>query len=235
MPESGEGLPIRKHTVRSFDEELEHLTRQIVHMGALVERQVAEAIRALVERDGDTAARVVQQDDEVDELEEAIDQEAIRILATRQPMAIDLRMVAMALKISNDLERTSDYAVNIARRVQRLIEQPPLKPLVTIPRMAELVQLMIKDVLDAYVRRDAERALDVWRRDEEVDQYYNSLFRELLTYILEDPRRTSMCIDLLFIAKNLERIGDHATNIAEKIRYIVHGDLINRMSRDVKK
>lgn len=235
MPESGEGLPIRKHTVRSFDEELEHLTRQIVHMGALVERQVAETIRALVERDGDTAARVVQQDDEVDELEEAIDQEAIRILATRQPMAIDLRMVAMALKISNDLERTSDYAVNIARRVQRLIEQPPLKPLVTIPRMAELVQLMIKDVLDAYVRRDAERAFDVWRRDEEVDQYYNSLFRELLTYILEDPRRTSMCIDLLFIAKNLERIGDHATNIAEKIRYIVHGDLINRMSRDVKK
>jgi len=223
--------PVRRHTVRSFDEELEQLTRKIVQMGALVERQVAEAIRALVERDGDAAAAVIEHDDEVDELEEAIDQEAIRILATRQPMAIDLRMVAMALKISNDLERTSDYAVNIARRVQRLIDRPPLKPLVTIPRMAELAQLMIKDVLDAYVRRDADRALDVWRRDDEVDQYYNSLFRELLTYILEDPRNTGVCIDLLFIAKNLERIGDHATNIAEKVHYIVYGDLINRMRK----
>jgi phosphate transport system protein len=223
--------PVRRHTVRSFDEELEHLTRKIVQMGALVERQVAEAMRALVERDGDVAAAVIEHDDDVDELEEAIDQEAIRILATRQPMAIDLRMVAMALKISNDLERTSDYAVNIARRAQRLIDQPPLKPFVTIPRMAELAQLMIKDVLDAYVRRDADRALDVWRRDEEVDQYYNSLFRELLTYILEDPRKTGVCIDLLFIAKNLERIGDHATNIAEKVHYIVYGDLINRMRK----
>jgi phosphate transport system protein len=217
--------------VRSFDEELEHLTRQIVQMGALVEKQVAEAIRALVERSSELATAVIARDDAVDELEEAIDQEAIRILATRQPMAIDLRMVAMALKISNDLERTSDYAVNIARRVQRLIDQPPLKPFITIPRMAELAQLMIKDVLDAYVRRDPERALDVWRRDEEVDQYYNSLFRELLTYIFEDPRNTTVCIDLLFIAKNLERIGDHATNIAEKIHYIVHGDLINRMRK----
>ncbi len=231
MADNAGRTPVRRHTVRSFDEELEHLTRRIVQMGALVEKQVAEAIRALVERDGDAAAAVIEHDDDVDELEEAIDQEAIRILATRQPMAIDLRMVAMALKISNDLERTSDYAVNIARRVQRLIDQPPLKPFVTIPRMAELAQLMIKDVLDAYVRRDADRALDVWRRDEEVDQYYNSLFRELLTYILEDPRKTGVCIDLLFIAKNLERIGDHATNIAEKVHYIVYGDLINRMRK----
>lgn len=231
MAEEAGQTPVRRHTVRSFDEELEHLTRKIVQMGALVERQVAEAMRALVERDGDVAAAVIEHDDDVDELEEAIDQEAIRILATRQPMAIDLRMVAMALKISNDLERTSDYAVNIARRAQRLIDQPPLKPFVTIPRMAELAQLMIKDVLDAYVRRDADRALDVWRRDEEVDQYYNSLFRELLTYILEDPRKTGVCIDLLFIAKNLERIGDHATNIAEKVHYIVYGDLINRMRK----
>lgn len=223
--------PVRKHTVRAFDEELEHLTRQIVQMGALVEKQVAEAIRALVERNSELATAVITRDDAVDELEEAIDQEAIRILATRQPMAIDLRMVAMALKISNDLERTSDYAVNIARRVQRLIDQLPLKPFITIPRMAELAQLMIKDVLDAYVRRDPDRALDVWRRDEEVDQYYNSLFRELLTYILEEPRNTSVCIDLLFIAKNLERIGDHATNIAEKVHYIVYGDLINRMRK----
>lgn len=230
MPEGGHPI-VKKHTVRSFDEELEHLTRQIVQMGAMVEQQVAVAIRALVDRDEDAAARVIEHDDDVDELEEAIDQEAIRILATRQPLAIDLRMVAMALKISNDLERTSDYAVNIARRARRLIEQPPLKPFVTIPRMAEICQAMIKDVLDAYVQRDPEKALDVWRRDGEVDQYYNSLFRELLTYILEDPRRTSTCIDLMFVAKNLERIGDHATNIAEKIHYIVHGDLINRMRK----
>lgn len=235
MDEGAGSAPVRPHTVRSFDEELEHLTRQIVQMGAVVEKQVAEAIRALVERDVEGAEAVIHRDDVVDELEEAIDHEAIRILATRQPVAVDLRMVAMALKISNDLERTSDYAVNIARRVQRLIDQPPLKPLVTIPRMAELVQLMIKDVLDAYVQRDADRALDVWRRDEEVDQYYNSLFRELLTYILEDPRRTGVCIDLLFIAKNLERIGDHATNIAEKIHYIVYGELINRMARERRK
>ncbi len=220
---------IRRHTVQSFDEELDQLTRRIMEMGALVEKQLALSMKALTERDGDAAQSVIDHDDDVDELEEEIDQAAIRILATRQPLAIDLRMVAMALKISNDLERMSDYAVNIARRAQRLLDQPQLKPFVTIPRMAEICQEMVKAVLDSYARRDAEKAYAAWKRDEEVDQLYVSLFRELLSYILEDPRRTSICIELLFIAKNLERIGDHATNIAEKIHYIVHADKINRM------
>ncbi len=231
MVETPEQGLVKKHTVRAFDEELARLTRRIMEMGALVEKQVAVAIRALVERDEAAAAEVIGRDDAVDELEEAIDQEAIRILATRQPVAIDLRMVAMGLKISNDLERTSDYAVNIAKRARRLAEQPQLKPFVTIPRMAEICQQMVKEVLDAYVERDPEKAMAAWHRDDEVDELYTSLFRELLTYILEDPRTTGTCIDLMFIAKNLERIGDHATNIAEKIHYIVHGDLINRMRR----
>ena len=222
---------IRRHTVHSFDQELDRLTRHILEMGALVERQLQRAIHALVERDAAAAEAVIAEDDAVDELEETIDHEAIRILATRQPLAIDLRMVAMALKISNDLERMSDYAVNIARRAQRLADQPRFKPMVTIPRMAQVCQEMLKQVLDAYAARDPERAFAAWQRDEEVDQLYVSLFRELLTYIIEDPRKTSACIDLMFIAKNLERIGDHTTNIAEKIHYIVHGNRINRMVR----
>lgn len=219
----------RRHTVHSFDEELEHLTRQILRMGGLVEQQLATAVRALVERDEAAAEEVIARDDQVDELEEAIDQEAIRILATRQPLAVDLRMVAMALKISNDLERMADYASNIAKRARSLLEQPTLKPLVTIPRMAEVCQEMLRLVLEAYATRDPEKALVAWKRDREVDQLYVSLFRELLTYILEDPRKTGACIDLLFVAKNLERFGDHTTNIAEKIHYIIYGNRINRM------
>ncbi len=222
---------IRRHTVHAFDEELDRLTRHILEMGGLVERQLQMAVRALVERDEAAADGVIAGDDAVDELEEAIDHEAIRILATRQPLAIDLRMVAMALKISNDLERMSDYAVNIARRAKGLLDQPRFKPMITIPRMAQVCQEMLKQVLDAYAARDPAQAYAAWQRDEEVDQLYVSLFRELLTYIIEDPRKTSACIDLMFVAKNLERIGDHTTNIAEKIHYIVHGDRINRMAR----
>ena len=142
-------------------------------------------------------------------------------------MAIDLRIVAMSLKLSNDLERIGDYAKSIAKRAIRLSSQPPLKPLVIIPSMSEMVQGMVKDVLDAFVERNTEKAMSVWRRDSQVDEFYDSLFRELITFILEDPRHTSTCIDLMFIAKNLERIGDHATNIAEKIHYMVHGTQIN--------
>jgi phosphate transport system protein len=134
----------------------------------------------------------------------------------------------MALKISNDLERTSDYAVSIAKRAQRLAEQPELEPAMRIPRMGEICLGMLKDVLDAYVERDVDKALEVWERDKKVDSIYNSLFRELVTYMLEDPRTISRCIDLMFVAKNLERIGDHATNIAEKIQYMIHGTQINR-------
>ena len=220
--------PARKHTVRSFDEDLTELSGKIVTMGGLVERQLLAAVEALVSRDSEAADRVVRYDREVDELEEQVDQLAIRLLATRQPLPVDLRTVAMALKISNDIERIGDYATNIAKRAKRINVHDPLKPLVTIPLMAQICRGMVKDVLDAYIERDAEKALEVWRRDPEVDEYYNQLFRELLTYILEDPKLSGVCVDLMFVAKNLERIGDHATNIAEKVYYMVHGDQLSR-------
>jgi phosphate transport system protein len=226
MPDAD--IHARKHTVRSFDEDLTELSRRIVTMGGLVERQLSAAIDAMIHRDSERAEQVVMEDDQVDELEEAIDELAIRVLATRQPMAVDLRVVAMALKITNDLERMGDYATNIAKRIKRINVHEPLKPFVTIPLMAEICSGMVKDVLDAYIERDDDKALEVWRRDSEVDEYYNQLFRELLTYILEDPKLTGVCIDLMFVAKNLERIGDHATNIAEKVYYIVHGDQLHR-------
>jgi phosphate transport system protein len=191
-------------------------------------------VRALSERDVELAARVIQTDRQVDALEEQIDQDVIKLLALRQPMAIDLRLIAMALKISNDLERMSDYAVSIAKRSQRLTDQAELKPLQHIPRIGQACLAMVKDVLDAYVERDADKAGAVWHRDKEVDEQYTSLFRELVTYMLEDPRTISTCIDLLFIAKNLERIADHATNIAEKIVFIIHGTEINRPRHEVE-
>ena len=147
----------------------------------------------------------------------------VRLLALRQPMAIDLRQIVAALKISSDLERIGDYAANVAKRAIALSQMPPLKPLFAIPRMARLVQQSIKDVLDAYTEADAVKAVQVWQRDEEVDEMYTSLFRELLTYMMEDQRNISASIHLLFIAKNVERMGDHATNIAETIHFIVHG------------
>ena len=216
------------HIVKSYDEHITLLTRKILEMGGLVEQQIAQAIQALVDRDVEYANRVIERDDQIDLVEEEIDQFAIRLLATRQPMASDLRLIAMAMKISNDLERMGDYATNIAKRCERLAKEPPVKPLYTIPRMAQISQAMVKDVLDAYVERDVAKAREVIARDQEVDELYNSLFRELVTYMLEDPRTISRCIDLLFIAKNLERIGDHATNIAEKIDYMIHGRQINR-------
>ena len=224
----------RKHTVSSYDEELAELTGQLVQMGAHAEQQIALAVRALVERDDETAVQVIERDREVDRLEEEVDQHAIRMLAKRQPVAVDLRVISMTLKISNDLERISDYAKGVAKRARRLSTTPQLKAFVTIPRMAEMTQAMLKDVLDALVERDDEKAMEVWRRDAAVDDLYDSLFRELVTFILEDPRTTSTVIDLLFVAKNLERIGDHATNIAEKIHYMVHGVQINRARNDEK-
>jgi phosphate transport system protein len=221
------------HIVKSYDEHITLLTRKILEMGGLVEQQIAQAIQALVERDIERANRVIEHDDQIDLMEEEIDQFAIRLLATRQPMAGDLRLIAMAMKISNDLERMGDYATNIAKRCERLAKEPPVKPLYTIPRMAQISQSMVKDVLDAYVERDIDKAIAVWRRDDEVDDMFTSLFRELLTYMMEDARNISPCIDLIFVAKNLERIGDHATNIAEKIHYIIHGQRINRMPSSV--
>lgn len=221
-------IGVERHTVRSYDQEMDHLTGLIVQMGGVAERQVADALEALLKRDVAIAAKVLSGDAEVDAYEEQVDQAVLQLLATRQPMAIDLRIIAMALKISNNLERTSDYAVSIAKRAQRLADQAEIKPLHALQRMSDISLGMVKDVLDAYVERDDAKAMEVWKRDAEVDALYTSLFRELITYMLEDPRKITTCIDLLFIAKNIERIGDHATNIAEKIHYMIHGDEINR-------
>jgi phosphate transport system protein len=224
-----------EHTVKAYDQELAALTRKILEMGGLIEQQIARAIEALVNRDVEQANLVIEHDDQIDRMEEEIDQYAIRLLATRQPMAVDLRLIAMAMKISNDLERIGDYATNIAKRCERLAKEPPVKPLHTIPRMSQLALAMVKDVLDAYVDRDVDKAIAVWHRDDDVDDMYTSLFRELLTYMLEDPRNISACIDLLFVAKNLERIADHTTNVAEKIHYMIYGERINRMPSSVSR
>jgi phosphate transport system protein len=218
-----------EHIVKSYDQEITLLTRKVLEMGGLVEHQIASAVDALVRRSVEDAAKVIEADDQLDRMEEEIDQHAIRLLATRQPMAVDLRQITMAMKIGNDLERIGDHATNIAKRCKRLAANPPVKPLYTIPRMAQITQAMVKDVLDAYVERDSDRAVATWHRDDEVDDMYTSVFRELLTYMMEDPRNISPCLDLIAVAKNLERMADHATNIAEKIHYMVHAQRINRL------
>jgi phosphate transport system protein len=218
-----------QHIVKSYDQEITLLSRKVLEMGGLVEHQIAKAVDALVKRDVEQAAEVVEADDQIDRMEEEIDQHAIRLLATRQPMAIDLRLITMAMKIANDLERIGDYATNIAKRCARLAASPPIKPLYTIPRMALIAQAMLKDVLDAYVARDSDKAVAAWHRDDEVDDMYTSMFRELLTYMIEDPRNISPALDLIAVAKHLERMADHATNIAEKVHYMIHGQRINRL------
>ncbi len=211
------------HIVKAYDDELSHLTSIIAEMGGLAERQLAAAIDAMLKRDSDAAKLVMDQDKAVDELEHEVDNFAVRLLALRQPMARDLREIIVALKTSSDLERIADYAKNVAKRTIALNQAPPVKTVYALPRMAALVQAMIKDTLDAYVHKDADKAGEVWRRDEEVDALYNSLFRELLTYMMEDPRNITTCTHLLFIAKNIERMGDHTTNVAENVHYVVHG------------
>jgi len=211
------------HIIKSYDEELRRLNNMIVEMGGLAESQLGAAIEAVATRDSDLALRIIEGDARVDELERELDNLAIRLLALRQPMARDLREIVAALKIGSDLERICDYAANVAKRSIALAQTPPIKPVHALPRMARLAQLMVKDVIDAYVERDADQAIAVWMRDEELDEMYSSLFREFLTYMMEDPRNIGPCTHLLFMAKNIERIGDHCTNIAENLYYLVHG------------
>ncbi|MGK9235277.1 phosphate signaling complex protein PhoU [Inquilinus limosus] len=212
-----------EHIVKSFDQELETLRRTIVQMGGLAESQLELAIQAVVRRDADLADRVMRSDEQMDAYEASIDAVAIRSLALRQPMAVDLREVVSALRIASDLERIGDYAANIAKRSLALVQVPVVRPVMALPRMGRMVQQIIKDVLDAYTERDLEKALSAWRQDESVDDLYTSLFRETLTYMMEDPRNITPCTHLLFIAKNIERIGDHATNIAELIHFLLTG------------
>ena len=212
-----------EHIIKSYDEELGRLSKMIVEMGGLAESQLAAAIEALVKRDSERAGRVIEGDDRVDQLERDVDNLAVRLLALRQPMARDLREIVAALKIASDLERICDYAANVAKRSIALSQSPPIQPVHALPRMAHLALLLIKDVIDAFVARDADKAIVVWTRDEELDEMYASLFREFLTYMMEDARNIGVYTHLLFMAKNIERIGDHATNIAENLYYMVHG------------
>jgi len=211
------------HIMKTYDEELTRLNNTIIRMGGLAESQVAAAIQATVKRDSELAHEVVEADVQADTLEAEVEALAMRLLALRQPMARDLREIVSSLKIAADLERICDYAANVAKRSIALNQAPVAKPAYAIPRMGKLAQALIKDVLDAYVQNDAEKAMQVWLADEELDELYTSLFRELLTYMMEDPRSITAGTHLLFMAKNIERIGDHATNIAETIYYLIHG------------
>ena len=212
------------HIVKSFDDELNQLHSIIAEMGGLCEQQLTLAIDALIKRDQSLADKVVKGDKKIDFLETEVDNLSLRILALRQPMAEDLRSVIAGLKTASNLERIGDYSKNIAKRSIPLMQSDPIGSAPgTIQRMAELVQGMIKNVLDAYIEGDGQKAEDVRARDEEVDLLHTSLFRELLTYMMESPGTITPCTHLLFIAKNIERMGDHATNIAEYVHFRVHG------------
>ena len=214
-----------EHIVKSFDTELTRLESKIAEMGGLAESQLAETFEALVKHDNEAAARIIERDRRIDEIETEVNALALRLLALRQPMADDLRAAVAAIKIAADLERIGDYAKNVAKRISAIADASPAPSIHSIARMGQLVQTMVKTVLDAYVARDADKAEDVRAQDEAVDQLHTSLFRELLTYMMEDARNISACTHLLFIAKNIERIGDHATNVAEAVLFLIRGRL----------
>ena len=212
------------HIVKQYDAELDRLTGGIARMGALAVEQLHVAIDALEARDDTTARRVVAQDDAIDRLEHEVGHDVVRLLALRQPMARDLREILSALRIASDIERIGDYAANAAKRSIALNAHPAVAAARGLRALSELAGEMLTDVLAAYRGRDDQAALRVRERDAELDAMYTSLFRELLTYMAEDPRHISSSIHLLFIAKNIERIGDHATNIAENVWFIEHGE-----------
>jgi len=213
-----------KHIVSSFEADLKRLRDMIAGMGGMVERAVADGATALLDHDAEIAARVVEQDARIDAEERAVEQFAVQLLALRQPVADDLRQVVSALKVITDLERIGDYAANIAKRSLVINQVASSFSLSGLGQMALLVQQNLKSAIDAVDEADPQKAVAVWRADQMVDDLYNTIFRELITYMMEDPRSITACTHLLFIAKNLERIGDHSTNIAELTYYAVTGD-----------
>ncbi len=215
-----------EHLVKSYDNELKRLRDMLTEMGGIVESQVAMAAEAIINRDSAAATRVVEDDPKVDALEREIEQFVIRLLALRQPMAGDLRRIVAGLKITTDLERIGDYAANVAKRSIVLGQYTLPYSLAGLAHMAHMVQDQLKSIIDALGDNDTDKAVEVWRSDRVVDDIYNALFRELITYMMEDPRNITPCTHLLFIAKNLERIGDHATNIAETVYYAVSGEVL---------
>lgn len=214
----------QEHTIKAFDDDLNHLRALISQMGGLAEHAIAEAMRSLTERDLQTAERVVADDKKLDVLEVETERRAVQLIALRAPMAGDLRDVVAALKISGVVERIGDYAKNIAKRVPLLENVNKIEPLSLLPEMARIASAMVHDVLDAFVERDAEAAIRVCQRDDQVDDFYDSIFRSLLTYMMENPQNIGQSAHLLFVAKNLERVGDHATNIAEMVYYAATGN-----------
>jgi phosphate transport system protein len=213
-----------QHLVKSYENELKRLRDLLTQMGGLVESQVALAAQALVNKDSDAGASVVEQDPQVDQLEHEIEQFVIRLLALRQPVAADLRLIVAAMKITGDLERIGDYAANVGKRSIVLLQYPLPFSLVGVGHMARMVQENLRLVMDGIGEVDTDKLMQVWRSDAVVDDLYNGLFRELMTYMMEDPRNITPCAHLLFIAKNMERIGDHATNIAEQMYFAITGE-----------
>ena len=212
------------HTMKAFDSDLQELSRMVAEMGGLAEKQVAESVDALAKRDTALAQRVTAADKGIDDLQRGVEEKAILTIARRQPMAVDLREIVSALRVSNDLERIGDLAKNIAKRVIALNgEFPPPKLIRGVEHMTDMMLGQLKLVLNAYARRDIDTAMAVWRGDEAIDSVCISVFRELLTYMMEDPRNITFCIHLMFCAKNIERMGDHATNIAETVHYMIEG------------
>jgi phosphate transport system protein len=208
------------HILKRFDEELERLNATINEMGGLTESQLAKSLVAVRERDTQTAEEVIADDARVDALDAAVQDQTVKLLALRQPMAVDLRVVLSSIKIAGALERIADYAKNTAKRSIVLAQgAPPASAVAGIDRLGRLVRAALKDVLDAFADDDVAKARDVWDRDEEIDQVYTGLFRELLTYMMEDPRTITACTHLMFMAKNIERAGDHVTNIAELVSF----------------
>jgi len=213
-----------EHTVRAYDEDLDAITAELARMGGLAEAAVADSVRAIARRDVALAETVIGRDAKLDGLEMEIERKAVRLIALRQPVADDLRRTVAAMKVASNLERCGDLAKNIAKRAMVLAESEPATSLTSsIERMGELVATRLKDVLDALSSRDVEGAISVWTHDHEIDEHYDAIFRELLTYMMGDPRTIGACAHLLFVAKNLERIGDHATNIAEILHYEITG------------
>ena len=212
------------HTMKAFDTDLQDLARMVAEMGGLAEKQVAESVDALAKRDTTLAQRVTTGDANIDALQREIEEKAVLTIARRQPMAVDLREIVGAMRVATDLERIGDLAKNMGKRVSALESDfQPLKLIRGLEHMTDLVQSQVKSVLDAYAAHDLPSAMAVWKGDEEVDAICTSLFRELLTYMMEDPRNITQCIHLLFCTKSLERVGDHATNIAEAAYYLETG------------
>jgi phosphate transport system protein len=219
------------HIYKTFDLELKELKEKLLYEGGLVEKAINNAIRALLERNSDLAEKVIEDDPVINALEVEIDEFCLKLLALRQPAARDLRFITTAIKINYDLERIGDMAVNICERVQELNQEPQLKPYIDLPMMADTVQLMLKESLDAFVKEDVAMARKVTKDDQKVDQLLDQIFRELLTYMMQDMRTISRATRVLFISKYLERMADHAVNIAELVIFLVEGKII-RHSKD---